>query len=187
MAQRYLLPCDNCDQKIAIVTTQAGQTVRCSGCKQQVKVGTLRDVKALASADLSQGERREKAPKKVMGVGARLVFVASALLLVSGAIWGVSSLIKAKELETKNYKLGLSDSEINNLRNSLKAAKPMDMMRTWLKVDEESVAEWVEHPSIKNRKQTNERRLYSYIGFGIAGLGLLGIFGSTIFGSKNVS
>jgi len=188
MAQRFLLPCTQCDQKIAVETTQAGQTVRCSGCKTDVKVGTLRDIKALSSADPAggsseAGSRGRAVEKAKMSTGNRLLFVAGSLLLAIGLVWGVTSTINAMHLS--GYKLAepLSPQKEKQLVAYLKTVPPADLLKMWDKnVNEDDLAEWVEHPSLRAQRFARQKKVLSWVGFGVAGLGLIGIVASIMGG-----
>lgn len=181
MAQRYLLPCTNCDQKIAIETTQAGQLIHCSGCKTEIKIGTLREIRALSSADPDSGSQTVVDRTTKMSVTNRAIFVISAVMTVAGLIWGLMTMLEANRLDRVKIAEALSETRARNLRNSLKLATPSEMMKMWNDVHEDAVAEWVEHPSLKVKRFAREKRLISWIGFGVAGVGILGGIGSVMF------
>lgn len=184
MARQYLFPCTQCDQKILIETTQAGQLVTCSGCKNQNKVGTLRDIKALATLE-SQSDANEYRRKSTkMGAVNRLVFVIAVLLIVIGGYWGVSRFIRANELQTKVDALqsrlneNLAPEKVKNNKLLLNQESPKQMLERWAEVDEDQVAEWKEHPIVANRRIAETNRLYAMIGAGLAITGLLGMLGA---------
>lgn len=51
MAKNFLLPCKNCDNKISITVSQAGEVVVCPSCQASTQVPTLREVNRLEVAE----------------------------------------------------------------------------------------------------------------------------------------
>jgi len=184
MARQYLFPCTQCDQKILIETTHAGQLVTCSGCKTPNKVGTLREIKALATleAQSDSSDYRQKSVK--MGAANRLVFVIAVLLIVVGGYLGISRFIKANELQRKvdavqsRLNESIAPERIKNNKLLLNQESPKQMLERWEEVDEETVSEWREHPVVANRRIAAADRLYAMIGAGLAITGLLGMLGA---------
>lgn len=175
MARRFLLPCGNCDQKIVIETTQAGQMVRCSGCQNQIQVGTLRDIQALSSAEADSAGRTVEISSAKMSPVHRAMFVAGVVILAIGAFWGLRSMLRANELAAIPVESRLSEDKIKNLEAILAAEPPARMLDRWSEVKEAQVAEWVEDPSLKQRRLARSYRLSSWIGFALASLGLGGV------------
>jgi hypothetical protein len=180
MAQRYLLPCGHCSQKIPVETTQAGQTITCSGCQAEIKLGTLRDIRALAAEDASAETASRDVRSSRMSLTRRALFVGGILLLVTGLLWGVRSASRAADQGSKQVPNTLSDEKVKTLEAVLRTESPSRMLDRWSEVKEEAVAEWVEDPSIRARRMARTFRFYSWVGFGLAGLGLLGVVGTLV-------
>lgn len=193
MARQYLLPCPECGQKILIETTQAGQLVNCSGCQNQIKVGTLRDIKALATLESQQDSNEYRRKSVKMGAANRSVFVVAVLLIVFGGYLGVSKFIKANELQGKVDALqsrltdNLAPEKVKNYKLLLNEETPKQMLERWADVDEDKVAEWREHPIVANRRIAASDRLYAMIGAGLAITGLLAMLGAFTIKGRNIA
>ena len=185
MARRYLLPCGQCDQNIVVETTQAGQTVTCSGCEKLIKVGTLRDIKALSSLESQSSSASYQRKSRPMDVTNRIVFVISVIALALGGYFGVSSTIKAVGFDSKVVDKELSPEKIENLRAVLESEPATVMLSRWEKVNPEMVATWVEDSSVRNRRLAATNRFYALLAGAIALAGLLGVIGAfTIKGAR---
>ena len=185
MARRYLLPCSQCDQNIVVETTQAGQTVTCSGCKNSIKVGTLRDIKALASLESQSSSGSYERKSRPMAVTNRLVFVISVIALAVGGYFGVSSAIKAVGFDSTVVDKQISPEKIESLRAVLESEPATAMLSRWETVNPEMVATWVEDSSVRNRRLAATNRFYALLAGALALAGLLGIIGAfTIKGGR---
>ena len=66
MTEKYLLPCQ-CGQQNKIDQAQAGQTITCQ-CGQQLEVPTLRGIRQLDQAEISDTKKRETTWSRSQGV-----------------------------------------------------------------------------------------------------------------------
>ncbi len=185
MARRYLLPCGQCDQNIVVETTQAGQTVTCSGCKNSIRMGTLRDIKALSSLESQSSSQSYERKSRPMAATNRLVFVISVIALAVGGYFGVSTTLTALDLQSKVVDKEISPEKIKNLKAVLDSEPASVTLSRWEKVNPEMVATWVEDSSVRNRRMAASYRVYSMFAGGVALAGLLGIIGAfTIKGGR---
>ena len=178
MAKRYLLPCKECEAKILIETTQAGQTIQCRSCKAPVTLGTLRDIQALqpdVAASSSSGHVRT-GPK--MSVGSRLMFVIGTLLLAAGSFWGGTSYMEYRDVLPNEPETAKTFDAINKVTNRISAKQLFD---EWNKMDITAFDNWKESDYQNKLKLADAKMKYSFIGFGIAAAGLLAILGAFIF------
>ncbi len=180
MARRYLLQCGNCDQKIPVQTTQAGQTIVCSGCKTEVKIGTLRDIQALAAAETDSTSRTVVRKSTKMSGTSRVVFVGSFILVAIALVWGLMSMTKTSDLVKIPLEARLSEEKVKRLEAALESVSPLAMSKRWNEVDDEAVAEWVEDPSLIIQRKIKKYRMFCWIAVGLVGAGVLGITASLL-------
>ena len=175
MARRYQLPCEKCQTRILIETTQAGQSVSCPGCQEQIQIGTLREIRALEADSPTLAEQAVAAKSRSkMSPGSRLMFVMGTLLFFVAGIWGLLAMLNANRLAVEKPGTRIDERAIK----AVNLAPPATMLELWEEVTDDALAEWREHPYHVSNRLSQENRTYSYIGFGLAGIGLLAMVGA---------
>ncbi len=177
MARRYILACHSCEHPVVVEITQAGQTIACPECQISITLGTLREIRALPEHEDSQAREKHSARSgKGMSATNRLVFVIGTIMLVLGLLWGGYTALKSSRLMLTKPPVQLSKAtqqQINDL-------SPAKMLEAWENVSIDGADQWREHPFLKIQRIARENRVYSWIGFSIAGLGLLAIVAAFI-------
>ncbi len=168
MAQRYIYKCQQCQDTILVESTQAGQSITCSRCQSDQKLGTLREIRALPldqdpSAPIKQGKPTWSTPR-------RGVFVLGALGLVLGGVTGGLSMWRYSQLDIDRPPWQMSEAvktQINNL-------SPAEMLAEWNRnSDTFAVEAWVEPEHLKTRGAARRLWIYGCAGGILAGIGLL--------------
>ena len=178
MAQKYFLPCIGCEQKILVETTQAGQDVRCNSCKTKQPVGTLREIKALDSADVrNESSNYSRTSTNKMSAANRAIFVIATLCLAIGGIFGAMQTIKSNALLADKPEVKMPE----DVRKQYQAMDARRLRVFWERDTHDNLlATWKEHPFLLTQKVAKRARSYSYVGFGIAALGILGIIAALV-------
>ena len=110
-----------------------------------------------------------------MSMTNRAIFVSSLVLVLIGAIWGVGCLTEVNELSALPINVATSDEKMKRLESIIAATPPAEMLDRWNEVKVEEVAEWVEDPSLKIKRDIQKYKVLTWSGFGVAGLGVVGI------------
>ncbi|MGI9519697.1 MAG: hypothetical protein ACR2NP_21770 [Pirellulaceae bacterium] len=178
MARRYILGCHSCDHPIIVEITQAGQSINCPECQSSVTVGTLREIKALPEHEESTAESGKSASSSGgMSATNRLIFVIGTLMLVLGSIWGGYTMLKSSRLMQTKPPVEITE----RMKNQIDDWSPSRILDAWENVSIDAADQWREHPFLRVQRIAHENRLYSWIGFSIAGVGLLTIVSAFVF------
>ena len=115
-----------------------------------------------------------------MSAASRAIFVIAVVVAVIGFIWGLMSVTKANDLSSLPLQTQLSEEKVRRLETILESVPPSEMLERWSEVRVETVAEWVEDPSLKIKRDIKKYGLFAWIGFGLTGMGVLGIASSLL-------
>jgi hypothetical protein len=180
MAQRYILVCQHCKSRMVIEPAQAGQTIRCRGCKTPHHLGTLREIRALTpEADVRETVEHQPKAREPWSHQRRALFVAGLLALVAGGVLGGIQLYRAGRIDTARPNVLLTDRQ----REEIGRLSPSEMLARWSEIDASAVATWNKHPYLENRDLARRRRIWGWLSIAIAAAGLVSIF--TAFVIKN--
>jgi hypothetical protein len=165
----YLLPCPHCERKLVVTTGEAGGQVRCE-CGTTVDVPTVRGMRELeptaapAEAATSWTTRHS------------VIFLGS-LVAIAGLAFGAILHFRAAAVLPSG-----------TFADDVRIMPPEETWTLWSQFFREGVGKWQpkkEQAQLDNIKAYEEIKRWEFIGYGLAGLGvLLAIVGVTILGPK---
>lgn len=167
MTQQYILVCSSCENRISIEISQAGRTIQCVRCNGSIKIGTLRDIRALESTSISAPEEIKSQPVSWSPTN-RALFVLGLVLLVVCGISGVYSLWKSGSINTERPNTQVTES----FKQRVEAFSPTAMMSNWEKIDVSGIEVWAEPAYLKNRQNFRIQQMWGWGGLICAGIGV---------------
>ena len=175
MAIRYKLNCPNCDHLLEVETRNAGQELECDSCQETVVVPKLGDLR-----QLPQVEGSARTTKNVRSPLASWLFAGGLLIAVLSAAAGGGLYYYAHAY--LQYPVDL-DEQLQTTNAQINDFESWELWDTWHNdVLTMNLGEWREHPFIRYNKQSAILKNFSYGLFGLAGIGLLMMLGSSLVG-----
>lgn len=183
MASLHLLPCSNCDHKFRIETRDAGRQLECPDCKTEIVVPRLGDIRKL---ELLEQEVERKSPRgsksnAPVSRGRAVMFTIGLALAVlfgiaGGALYFYSSTKKV------NINLGETNVMAEGAIEEMPAPELYDFFQLTMK--DKPLGAWKEDIVMANNKEAAILDKFAYVLFSVAGLGLLMMLGSLLFGKS---
>ena len=175
MTKRYFLVCDSCQNRFPIETSQAGRTIKCVRCGEKIKLGTLRDIRALEPDTVPETAEIKKKSAN-WSQGRRVTFVVGLIMLVFFGLIGSFSLLKSVTIFTVRPSLKTTEE----FKNRVATDSPSTMLTNWEKVDISIVDSWTQHIYLDNRKEVRILRIWGWGGITGAAIGACAIGWSLI-------
>ncbi len=179
MTQRYILVCSSCENRIPVEISQAGRTINCVRCGRSIKLGTLRDIRALESASIPASEEIKR-PAVSWSPARRAAFAVGFVFLVICGIFGSYSLWKSAQIKTDRPVTRANDAFLQRVA----AFSPTTMLSNWEKIDVSTVEVWVEHQYLRDRREAAILQIWGWVGMICAGLGAAAIALSFMTGNR---
>jgi len=173
MSPRYLFPCRNCDYEFELVTKQAGQSLTCPQCQNDCeapKLGALRQLESVG------GEVTSSTSRSGSGSSLRNILFVSGLSLA--VLAGVAGYFLYQHAQSMISVFDVEEvlADFNELADQQKASQ---LIRYYDQMDiPKGLPEWQEQVHVGQNKQANILTNVAYGLFGLAGIGLLMLFGS---------
>ena len=160
----YLLPCPQCERKLSVDTSQAGEQLRCA-CGASVEVPSMRQIRALEPSDPDPGAERTSRwdPRRgiVFAVGAVITFGGLVVVIFTGL-----GQLNAMPGERPRENLG-------PLFERIDAMEPAEALETWTFVREEGLGPYQMSGYAKVREVERQLGRIMLIGLGAALIGAL--------------
>ena len=130
-----LLPCLHCDQKISVAISQAGSTVTCPGCKQELqipKLGELRQLAAQAeSPDRSMSANPSRGAVSEPNSGRRMMFAALLAIMGTAAMAGLFCLVRYLVIEVSVT----TQTHLEEIEHVYKQVPAAQLVREWQQME----------------------------------------------------
>jgi hypothetical protein len=164
----YLLPCPQCERKLAVTTGQAGDRLRCE-CGAEVEVPTVRSLRALPEVHGAVG------PKRSWSTRHSVVFL-GAVVAIAGLAFGVYLHVRS-----------VAERPRDNFAEDIQGMSPDKAWELWSSIMRHG-ATWKPQKGVaqeKAIKRYDELVRWKWIGFGIAGAGaIIAIIGLAMFAQR---
>jgi hypothetical protein len=130
-----LLPCPSCDQKIAVVVSQAGSEITCPGCQKEIQIPNLGDLKRLGAA---QAENSGEFAKEFRGktspetnAGRRVLFAGLMAIAGTAVIIGIFCFVRYLAIQVPAT-TETHIAEIDGMYHQVSAAQ---LVREWQQME----------------------------------------------------
>ncbi len=169
---KYLLPCDECGEKMPIDVSQAGQQTTCQ-CGQMLGVPSLRGIRELGVLD----DVDTTVPPPMWSVGRRVVFAVGLVVCVLGlAVLGIASLnwtrIRVPERTVTDFE---------QISAEIDAQTPAQTLDTWTKLRAEGLGPYYPSGHVVAKHMVGVLQTVMAVAAGVAIAGILMSVGAWFF------
>jgi hypothetical protein len=161
---RYLLPCDQCGEKLAIDANQAGRQIVCQ-CGATLVVPSFRAIRELETtgeAPLSTARRRKWNPAR------GLTFASGLMTIVAGLFIAVMAGLYWYHTDTTEY----PGPDLSQAAQELDALDAVEILEIWKDMEENGMGPYVVPQHIMAQQWAERCRWIMLIGLAVVAVGL---------------
>ncbi len=175
MANKYLLPCNTCDQPIEVEVRQAGQELTCPQCGEQTTVPTMGEIRKLEMVETATPQVAKPAKTGHQGLKGWL-FAGGLTVFILALAAGIALWFYAESLITRVDVEALVQSAVEPVDQ----LSPGELWDYWHEMvgTTEALPEWQETVTQGQTRQGEYLLMFAYALFGISAVGLVSMLAS---------